>query len=359
MISTDNTLLGQAGIGDAVSRHQQYAQQVERLDILVLTKGLKQPNQIAPNCQVVPLNFWGHRKKSQKFYEKYHYDLIVCQDPFITGSLGVQLKKKFGPKLIIHFHGDFLDNPYWLQENFRHRVYKKMAEKTIYQADSIRVVSEGIKQKLIKRGVAEHNIYKISTPVNLVKFETEPTNEPRSKKIVLTVSRIVKSKDFPTLVKTANQVYQSVPDFEWQIIGDGPLLRKFQSATKHQPYLKWLGRIDHDQLVNYYRQATVLVLTSTNESFGKVFLEAAMSRLPAVSTDTVGAQEIIFDGESGYLVSIGDWQSLAERIVYFLKNQSVAKNFGQRAYEIVKANFDYAKNIELIIQMWRQTVGGQ
>ena len=67
-------------------------------------------------------------KKSQKFYEKYHYDLIVCQDPFITGSLGAQLKKKFGPKLIIHFHGDFLDNPYWLQENFRHRVYKKMAE---------------------------------------------------------------------------------------------------------------------------------------------------------------------------------------------------------------------------------------
>jgi len=359
MISTDRTLLGQAGIGDAVSRHQEYAKQVERLDILVLVRKHQESNQLAENSLVLPLYLWNLKVLAGKVHQQNRYDLVVCQDPFLTAKVGVYLKKKFGVKLIIHFHGDFLDNPYWLREQWQNRFYRRMAEYNIKFADSIRVVSEGIKQKLIKRGVLAHNIYKISTPVNLAQFAAPPVEKLSDKKNVLTVGRVVKAKDFPTLFKTAKAIYQAVPDFEWQIIGNGPLLKKFQAITKDQPYIKWLGLIDHSQLTNYYQQAKVVVLTSNNESFGKVFLEAAMSGVPAVATNTVGAQEIIKDGESGYIVPIGDWQSLAEKIIYLLNNPAIAQAMGQRAKEIISTNFDPSKNITLIISMWRQTAGSR
>ena len=93
MISTDRTLLGQQGIGDAIQRHQEYAKRVEKLDILVLSKGKAESNKIAENCLAEPIYFWRHKSKAINFFKKGNYDLIVCQDPFITGSLGVFLKE--------------------------------------------------------------------------------------------------------------------------------------------------------------------------------------------------------------------------------------------------------------------------
>jgi glycosyltransferase involved in cell wall biosynthesis len=356
MISTDKTLLGQAGVGDAVKRHQEYARRVARLDILVLG-GNGKVNQFASNGQAIALPRWGAQQQAEKLFAQQQYNLIVCQDPFWTGSLGVVLKKKFQAKLIIHFHGDFFDNPYWLKEHRRHRWYKKMAEKNITHADSLRVVSDGIKQKLINRGIADYTIFKISTPVNLDQFKMPAGDFTTKKKIVLTVGRIVKAKDFPTLIRAAGLVYQQVPDLEWQIIGDGPLLEKFKRQTKSQPYITWLGLVDHQKLRNYYQQAMVVVMTSNNESFGKVFLEGAMAGLPAVATNTVGAQEIIDNGVSGYIVSIGDAPAVAERISYLLKTPAAAAQMGQAAYRTVTEKFGWQKNIEAIIGMWRQTVG--
>jgi len=359
MISTDTTLLGQKGIGDAIKRHQQYASRVERLDILVLSKGKQSSNQISENCLAEPIYFLGHKKKAEEFYKKYNYDLVVCQDPFITGSLGVYLKNKFKARLIIHFHGDFFDNEYWLKEKWQHRIYKKMAEKNIYKADSIRVVSEGIREKLIKRGIESQNIYKISTPVNLDQFESSVSVQQANQKIVLTVGRIVEAKDFPTLIKAAELIYKQTPEFKLKIIGDGPLLKKFKNQTRKQFYVEWLGRIDHQDLAKYYQEASLTVMSSDNESFGKVFLEAAMSKKPSVATDTVGAREIIKDGESGYIVPIKDYKRLAERVVYLLNNPEITQQMGERAYEIVRQRFGWQKNIDLIISMWKQTVGGR
>ena len=231
MISTDRTLLGHQGIGDAVLRHKEYAANVDRLDILVLSKKPDKPNRISKNCQAIPVYLWNMKKVAKQLGKNHNYNLVVCQDPFITAKLGVYVKRKFGSKLIIHFHGDFLDNPYWLKEHWRNRFYKRMTKNHIKFADSIRVVSEGIKQKLIKREIAQQDIYKIPTPVNLLQFETERVQQPGDKKIILTVGRIVEAKDFPTLIKAAEQVAAQNLNFEWQIVGEGPLFNKFKKKT--------------------------------------------------------------------------------------------------------------------------------
>lgn len=355
MISTDRTLLQPNGFGDAASRHREYAKRVERLDILVLAKKRIRPNQLAENCLVEPVYFWRAKPMMNAVCRRHRYDLVVCQDPFLTATFGRYVKEKFKAKLIIHFHGDFFDNPYWLAEQWRNRWYKRLAGYNITHADSIRAVSLAIKQKLVNRGIEAHDIYVIPTPVNLEAFAVEPIE--RTKPIVLTVGRIVKAKDFPTLIAAAELVAGTVPNLEWLVAGDGPLRQTFIEKTKQKPYLRWLGSVDHDQLKTYYQQASVVVMTSSNESFGKVFLEAAMARVPAVATDTAGAQEIIIDGESGYVVPIRDARRCAERVTYLLQQPQLAVSMGRRAYEIVTEKFGWQKSIDAIITMWRQTVG--
>src|SRR3989344_3565737 len=191
MISTDPTLLGQGSGGDAIARHLEYAKQVAQLDIFVLSKKRANVRQLSENCTVQPLSYWRMKKAAEKFFRRQPYDLIVCQDPFLTARVGTHLKKKFEKKLIIHFHGDFFDNPFWLQERLRHRYYRRLAERHVRQADSIRVVSDALRPKLEKRYVKREDIYTIPTPVDLEKFRGTPSAERAVKKIVLTVGRIV------------------------------------------------------------------------------------------------------------------------------------------------------------------------
>lgn len=71
------------------------------------------------------------------------------------------------------------------------------------------------------------------------------------------------------------------------------------------------GRIDHHDLMRWYRTADLFVVPSMNdgwrfEGFGLVHLEAAAFGLPAIGTRECGAADAIDDDETGLLVSQGN-----------------------------------------------------
>jgi glycosyltransferase involved in cell wall biosynthesis len=115
-----------------------------------------------------------------------------------------------------------------------------------------------------------------------------------------------------------------------------------------------LGNVAHESLPNVLSRAFIFVLTSTNESFGKVFLEAAMARLPLVSTATTGALEIISDAKTGFIVPIGNAMILAEKIIYLLHNQGVAKEMGEAAYHDIKQRFNAEASIQAVVALWEK-----
>src|SRR5699024_404933 len=50
----------------------------------------------------------------------------------------------------------------------------------------------------------------------------------------------------------------------------------------------------------------LLLLTSEQESFGLVILEAMACEVPSIGTNVGGIPEVINHGETGYLVELGD-----------------------------------------------------
>jgi glycosyltransferase involved in cell wall biosynthesis len=72
--------------------------------------------------------------------------------------------------------------------------------------------------------------------------------------------------------------------------------------------------LDNKELVQKLKSAHVLVVPSSYEGFGIVYLEGMAFGLPAIGTTAGGASEIISDGESGYLVPPDDAALLAERL---------------------------------------------
>ena len=74
------------------------------------------------------------------------------------------------------------------------------------------------------------------------------------------------------------------------------------------------GSLDKETLIEKLRQAHILVVPSSYEGFGIVYLEGMAFGLPAIGTMAGGASEIISDGADGFLIEPGDVDLLESRL---------------------------------------------
>jgi len=373
MVSLDKGLLGKGELGDVVSRHQEYGQHVEKLDIVVFSRIGFEINKISENVIAYPSNsktkfgyLFDSCRIGKKLFRENQYQLVVTQAPFISGLVGYRLAKKFKAKLLIHFHGDYVKNKEWLKEKWYNFLMVLISKFLAKRADGIRVMSQGIKDKLIDSGVKEDKIKVISTPVSLIKFGNwdearvaDLKNKYQGKKIILFVSRLTKEKDLPTLLKALVEVKKNFQSFVLLILGDGDQREKWHQLAKEmglEEEVKFLGKVEHEDLVNYYPAAEFVINSSTSESFGKIFVEAAACNKTSVATSTTGSKEIIIDNQTGLLSPVSDSSSLAINILKFLQDDELVQKLGQQAKDSVSKRFDGGINTKEIINFWQAIV---
>jgi glycosyltransferase involved in cell wall biosynthesis len=87
--------------------------------------------------------------------------------------------------------------------------------------------------------------------------------------------------------------------------------------------VKFHSSLDREPLVEILKQAHVLVVPSSYEGFGIVYLEGMGFGLPAIGTTTGAASEIITHGENGYLIPPSDAKALASHLVELVTNREL------------------------------------
>jgi len=83
------------------------------------------------------------------------------------------------------------------------------------------------------------------------------------------------------------------------------------------------GALNHEPLIEMYKQSHVMIVPSSYEGFGIVYLEGMCFGLPAIGTRAGAAGEIIEHGKTGYLIEPGDSKTLAAHITILEANRSL------------------------------------
>ncbi|MGA2114129.1 MAG: glycosyltransferase family 4 protein [Bryobacteraceae bacterium] len=100
--------------------------------------------------------------------------------------------------------------------------------------------------------------------------------------------------------------------------------------------VKFLGELSRDDLVWLYEASDVVALPSHRDTFGKVFVEAAIAGCALIATDACGAAgTVIVDGENGLVVHAGDKGGLARALIDVLRPETLARMRG-RSQEVVR-----------------------
>jgi rhamnosyl/mannosyltransferase len=193
------------------------------------------------------------------------------------------------------------------------------------------------------------------------RFELDETGHKKVNELrdglpsVLCVGRLVSYKGVEFLIRALEGIKARL----W-IIGTGPLdgsLRTLTQEKKLADRVEFLGRVSEQDLVAYYHACDVVVLPSiTNaEMFGVVQLEAMACRKPVISTNLpTGVSWVNQHAKTGYVVSPGNAEELAQCIQHLINNPQLREEMGEAGRMRVEQHFTSAKMAEAMLQVYQE-----
>jgi glycosyltransferase involved in cell wall biosynthesis len=145
---------------------------------------------------------------------------------------------------------------------------------------------------------------------------------------VVWAGRIVPIKNLDLLLDAAALIATTRPGIKYLIAGDGELRQKSQARAINLKLknVHFLGY--QTDIPAIFKESDIFVLTSMNEGFGRVIVEAMACGLAIIATNVGGIPEIIEDQVNGLLIPSGNHSLLAESINTLAQNQEMRQKMG-------------------------------
>lgn len=276
-----------------------------------------------------------------KILRREKYDLLISFLP-LEGLISVLGALFTNTKVIVSERSD----PYH-EKSFIANISRFMfqfADGAVFQSDGAK---EYYPLKLQNRSAI------IANPIAKTTAQIVPYKERED--LIVSSSRLeIKQKRQDVLLKAFEIVSHICPNTVLKLIGDGPdedNLKKLATSLGISDKVKFVGR--SDSVIRDISNAKLYVFSSDFEGMPNSVLEALSIGLPVVTTDYSpgGAKELIQNKHRGYVVPTGDYEYLAEKIIYLLENNTEGKIMAENALTISEELSEDA-----IIDSWKSYI---
>ncbi|MEM5790557.1 MAG: glycosyltransferase family 4 protein [Candidatus Aenigmatarchaeota archaeon] len=194
--------------------------------------------------------------------------------------------------------------------------------------------------------------FKIVTGKDCIKFRKK-YRIPLNKKIILDVGRIYPVKRIDLLIKVFKLVKEKIKDVVLIVVGpterkEMKKIQKFISKLnlKMNEDVFFIGSIPNEKIRPVYATSNIFVNTSETEGICFSFLEAMCFGLPIIAFNVGGNKDVIENGKNGFLISFGDTEKMAKKIIEVLTNPTLKERLSLGSREILKRKFHLKKVIK-------------
>lgn len=293
-------------------------------------------------------SFFKQKEKTEKevlqtaienYFIKHKIDVILCE----YGPSGVELMsiaKKCNIPLVVHFHGydayrdDILNS------------YGKQYKELFSVSTAIIAVSKHMAEQLKNLGCYENKIYHLCCGIDTTIFIPNP--QKKENFIFISCGRFVDKKAPYLTIKAFDLLLRKTPNAKLIMIGDGELLQSCKELVQElniSNSVEFKGILNQQEIAelfaNVYAFVQHSITTPQNDSEGTplTILEAMSAGLPIISTKHGGINDVVQDGETGFLVSEQDIEGMANNMYNLILNPALAKTMGEKASVYVSQNY--------------------
>ena len=311
------------------------------------------------------LGWYFHRKYIESYcnsiIKKEKVDLLEAPD-----WTGITAFMKFKIPLIIRFHGS--DTYFCHLEQRPQKIKNFWFEKlAISAADAFiapTTFAGEVSKQLFK--IKNKTIRTIHHGLDLEQFDNK-TPAQFETGLILYVGTIIRKKGVFELPAIFAAVRQKNPNAQLVLIGNESAdIQTHSSSTWNlvaalfskddMKHVSYLGKKPYAEVQEYIKKAHVCVFPTFAETLGMVTIEAMAMQKAVVNSNIGWANELITDGESGFLVHPTNHQLYADKIMELLQNNSLCHKTGTQARTRAEAKFDIKNIVKENIEFYQQMI---
>ncbi len=311
---------------------------VRDLSIFYVASGIGSHVSLPEEVELVPLGTERVRKmpwQLAKSLRQKQPDFLITISSFVSipAIIGWLLAGKIKTKLIVSQHCTMSYKAYIENKNdWKVRVQPWLVCLLYPLANGLHANSQDVLEDLLtkigvrfprEKTLVTPNPINIEAIINYSQSESEhPWLQHKKQPVIISVGRLAKQKNFPLLL-AAFQIVKQTVDAKLIVLGEGKERVELERLI-HQLELKEsvsLAGFSANPWASMAK-ADLFVLSSDEESFGLVIVEAMACSLPVIATNAIGGgpKNILDGGKYGKLVATNNAQALAKAMVEILTN---------------------------------------
>ncbi len=283
-----------------------------------------------------------------KTYLTTKFDILRVHNPYFIGPAALTFKALFPqvPVVLSHLHAESGLNGF-------------IDAVTLKKYDHIITISKSTKKELNQDYQYPMSKITVAYPGVDKSFKPRPkADQPlveKTKTTLLFLGGLKKRKNPQFLLKLLAKLNKK--NLKLIMAGTGPLLSELKSLTSSlnlESQVTFTGFIKEQDKLNIYQSADILLLPSLKEGFGMTITEAAACGVPAIGADHFSISEIIKNNQTGFLACPNDVNDWAKKTIQLIKSEQLRQKLGQNAREFVTKTFNWDKNINLHIKIFKK-----
>lgn len=347
-MGTDREILNP--LSDVRARMVLYGPLVDEMHIHCITKD----SRVSETSEKIAENIWIHptiaRKSTfsawmrslflcSKIIKEKNIDVIVSPDPFAKAWIALFFSIIYRKKFLLSVYGGNIFDPHWKKLSFRNRLYSLLGRVVFTYADAIQTDGIETLDVLVQR-YGTKVFWKPMVPANINDLLAISRNNDQLhvKPQLLYIGRMIEQKNIPLLVKVIKELKE---DAGFIVVGDGPC-----ASLLPMDHIQYYARQSRDEILERFREADMLILTSHFEGFARVIMEAALAGIPVITTRVSGISGIVTHDVTGYVLEQGDELNFINAVKMLVANQNKRLVMGRAIREVAKANLSVAMMIE-------------
>jgi L-malate glycosyltransferase len=213
--------------------------------------------------------------------------------------------------------------------------FEPLMKFSIESSDGVTAVSEYLRNETISNYNVNKDIQVIPNFIDTEVFKPVDAKNlrrliaPNGESVLIHVSNFRAVKRVQDAIRAFKLVLDGGIKAKFLFVGDGPDRSECQALARElgvAQHVRFLGK--QSELAALLAASDIFLIPSGNESFGLSALEAMACGVPVISSDVGGLPEVNVDGETGYVVPMGNIEVLAQRIRELLENETLRRQMG-------------------------------
>jgi glycosyltransferase involved in cell wall biosynthesis len=290
-----------------------------------------------------------------RIFKKYKFDIIHYSTPkasLLSALAGCLMRDSYKLYTLRGLGYTAFKGPKHIIAKTCEKIACRLADNVIAISPSL--ATEAIKEKLVLAKHIQVLGAGSSKGVNLETFTKTEKNEESAIQIRKSLNiakddvvigyagRLTSEKGLLELYTAFKNLSKEYENIHLLLVGAqdqrNPLSEQFVRELEMHSKIHLLGHKDNLPII--FTSMDIFVLPSYREGFGNVLIEASAMELPVVASNIPGCRDAVLDSETGFLVQVGDSDSLLAGLKHLVTIPELRKKMGLNGRKWVEENFD-------------------